>query len=111
MANRAGHHAHKACSFYTLLSCHLNMVQMKQNTALNGLRLLSFLLLVTIARCMPQDSSTLAPNHNISNKATASSSTYWIANIQRQGTVAFGNDTSYKIFRNVMDYGARGRPV
>ncbi len=28
--------------------------------------------------------------------------------IARQGTVAFGNDTSYTIFRNVKDYGATG---
>ncbi|KIX04498.1 uncharacterized protein Z518_05368 [Rhinocladiella mackenziei CBS 650.93] len=35
-------------------------------------------------------------------------SSYWFAQIQRQGTVAFGSNPSYKIFRNVMDYGAVG---
>ena len=40
-----------------------------------------------------------------STAATASS--YWLANIQRQGTVAFG-DSSFKIYRNVQDYGAKG---
>lgn len=40
--------------------------------------------------------------------AAASTSSWWLADIQRQGTVPFGNSTSYKIFRNVMDYGAKG---
>jgi len=35
------------------------------------------------------------------------SSSYWLANVQRQGTVAFG-DSSFKIYRNVQDYGAKG---
>lgn len=36
------------------------------------------------------------------------SSTYWVENIARQGTVAFG-DAGYKVFRNVKtDYGAKG---
>ena len=34
-------------------------------------------------------------------------SSFWMGDIQRQGTVAFG-DSSYTIFRNVMDYGAKG---
>jgi glucan 1,3-beta-glucosidase len=32
---------------------------------------------------------------------TANSSSYWLASIQRQGTVAFGA-SGYQIFRNVM---------
>ncbi|MCJ1288975.1 hypothetical protein MMC34_000506 [Xylographa carneopallida] len=39
---------------------------------------------------------------------TSTPSQYWVANIARQGSVAFGNDTSYAIFRNVMDFGAKG---
>lgn len=35
------------------------------------------------------------------------SSTYWVANIERNGTVAFGA-SGYQIFRNVMDFGATG---
>lgn len=34
---------------------------------------------------------------------------FWMANIQRQGTVPFSNETSsYALFRNVQDYGAKG---
>lgn len=39
---------------------------------------------------------------------TAVTSTYWLSSIQRQGTVAFG-DPSFKVFRNVRDFGAVGR--
>ncbi|KKA16281.1 Glucan 1,3-beta-glucosidase [Rasamsonia emersonii CBS 393.64] len=39
---------------------------------------------------------------------SSSSSGYWVANIKRQGTVAFGNSTDYQIFRNVKDFGAKG---
>ncbi|KAF1347903.1 family 55 glycoside hydrolase [Delphinella strobiligena] len=35
------------------------------------------------------------------------SSSYWLANIARNGKVAFGSD-SYTVYRNVMDYGAKG---
>jgi glucan 1,3-beta-glucosidase len=38
----------------------------------------------------------------------ASSSSYWVSTIPRQGTVAYGNDTNYQIFRNVMSFGAKG---
>lgn len=37
----------------------------------------------------------------------AASSNYWQANIQRQGTVAFGAP-GFQIYRNVMDFGAKG---
>jgi glucan 1,3-beta-glucosidase len=35
-------------------------------------------------------------------------SSYWLSQIQRQGTVAYTSDTTYKVFRNVKDYGAVG---
>ncbi|KAJ5872831.1 uncharacterized protein N7529_005184 [Penicillium soppii] len=39
---------------------------------------------------------------------TSAASTYWVANVDRQGTVPFVKSADYKIFRNVMDYGATG---
>lgn len=34
---------------------------------------------------------------------------YWFKDIQKQGIAAFNpNPSAYKVFRNVMDYGARG---
>ncbi|PYH45642.1 exo-beta-1,3-glucanase Exg0 [Aspergillus saccharolyticus JOP 1030-1] len=35
-------------------------------------------------------------------------SSYWVADITRQGSVPFGNSSSYQIFRNVKDFGATG---
>lgn len=36
---------------------------------------------------------------------------YWMANLDNLGTQPFGNDASYKVFRNVKDYGAKGDGV
>ncbi len=44
---------------------------------------------------------------NSSKPAKLASSNYWLANIQRQGAVAFG-DSNFQIYRNVMDFGAKG---
>ncbi|KAL2156618.1 hypothetical protein VTH82DRAFT_1363 [Thermothelomyces myriococcoides] len=33
---------------------------------------------------------------------------WWVASIERQGAPAFNQDKSYKVFRNVRDYGAKG---
>lgn len=44
-----------------------------------------------------------------SPSASAGSSNYWVSSIQRQGTVAFGSSASYQIFRNVKDFGAKGK--
>ena len=41
------------------------------------------------------------------NIPVATTSSYWVANIPRQGKVAFGDQT-YPVFRNVRAYGAVG---
>ena len=46
------------------------------------------------------------PNSTTPNQKAASSN-YWLASIKRQGTSAFG-DSSYQIYRNVQDFGAKG---
>lgn len=51
--------------------------------------------------------TSTSTNTTTHNKVASTSSSYWVANIQRRGTVAFG-DTSFKVFRNVQDYGATG---
>jgi glucan 1,3-beta-glucosidase len=42
-------------------------------------------------------------------KTTAATSSYWVANVKRQGTVPFVKNSDYKVFRNVMDFGATGK--
>ena len=47
----------------------------------------------------------------LSNELVASkraTSSYWMANIKRQGTAPFNSNSGYEVFRNVMDYGAKG---
>ncbi|EXJ83349.1 glucan 1,3-beta-glucosidase [Capronia coronata CBS 617.96] len=61
---------------------------------------LYFILLPWIAGAVPSLQALAQPR-----QATSS---YWFAQIQRQGTVAFGSDPNYKIFRSVKDYGAVG---
>lgn len=68
--------------------------------------LLRFLLLLvaptSLVEAVPFVSS------NSTNSSSLSPSNYWVANIKRQGSVAFG-DASFKVYRNVRDYGAVGK--
>lgn len=41
--------------------------------------------------------------------APAAASDYWVGSIKRQGAVAFGNGTDYQVYRNVKDFGAKGK--
>jgi len=63
-----------------------------------ALRFLSFsTLLAPLAGALPTPQAAPA----------GAATTYWLADIQRQGSVAFG-DANFKIFRNVKDFGAKG---
>lgn len=48
---------------------------------------------------------------NVTRRVVAASGTYWMESLSRQGAVPWGDDTSYKVFRNVLDYGAVGDGV
>lgn len=48
-----------------------------------------------------------APLPQSATDATAATSSYWLANIARQGTVAYGT-SGYQVFRNVQNFGAKG---
>ncbi|EMC95018.1 glycoside hydrolase family 55 protein [Baudoinia panamericana UAMH 10762] len=50
------------------------------------------------------------PNTHKHQKRYGSGGTYWYSQIKRQGKVAYGN-SSFVIWRNVMDYGAKGDGV
>ncbi|PLB48329.1 exo-beta-1,3-glucanase Exg0 [Aspergillus steynii IBT 23096] len=62
------------------------------------------LLLVSLVSAIPMPQDLEATTE----VAAAASSNYWVANVKRQGVVAFGNGTDYKVFRNVKDFGAKG---
>lgn len=53
----------------------------------------------------------VSPVHNVlaTTQKTSAASSYWVANVERQGVVPFGKSADYKIFRNVKDYGATGQ--
>ena len=48
------------------------------------------------------------PTPQASTTASPGMSSYWVANIARNGSVAFGDTSSYQIFRNVKEFGAKG---
>ena len=63
-----------------------------------GLSTLSTLLLLALGVASP---ALAAP-------APRQASGWWLGSIERQGAAAFNTDSSYKVFRNVRDYGAKG---
>lgn len=42
--------------------------------------------------------------------AITSSCTYWLDQITHQGVAAFNSNSSYVVYRNVQNYGAKGKP-
>ncbi|CAG8893629.1 unnamed protein product [Penicillium egyptiacum] len=52
----------------------------------------------------------VSPVNNVlaTTQKTSAASSYWVANVERQGIVPFAKNADYKIFRNVKDYGAKG---
>lgn len=71
-----------------------------------ALRILTLSVSTSPVEAVPVTSNSTS-NTTAHDKVASTSSPYWVANIKRQGTVAFG-DSSYKVFRNVQDYGATG---
>lgn len=67
----------------------------------------SLLTLLVAVRFFLLTSAVPAPIPVPAVDSRAVTSSYWQANIARQGTAAFGA-SGYKVFRNVMDYGAVG---
>jgi hypothetical protein len=48
---------------------------------------------------------------NLTKRAVAAKGTYWMGGIDRKGTVPWGDNATYAVFRNVLDYGAVGNGV
>ncbi|KAJ5961287.1 Exo-1-3-beta-D-glucanase [Penicillium vulpinum] len=51
---------------------------------------------------------SLVNNVLATTEKRSAASSYWVANVERQGVIPFANTPDYKIFRNVKDYGAKG---
>ena len=65
----------------------------------------------TSAPSLPTASATVAvrdagpQKHEIKKRQAAA---YWYESIAHQGRAAFNSDSTYKVYRNVKDYGAKG---
>lgn len=71
--------------------------------------LLSLVTPSSLVGAVPMLEKRLFTNATANATASAAGSTgYWLADIQRQGTVAFGN-SNFQIYRNIKDFGAVGK--
>jgi len=84
---------------------------MANSSSLSSALLLRLVLLVfglaSLVAAVPRPQAPAA-SATSSPSTSASTSGYWFANIPRNGAVAFNGNASYQIFRNVMDFGAKG---
>lgn len=48
---------------------------------------------------------------NVTKRVVAGSGSYWMGSLRRRGSVPWGDDQGYEVFRNVLDYGAVGDGV
>ena len=58
---------------------------------------------------LTDDDVTLKTHKHV--KRYGSGAPYWMGQIKRQGKIAYGNNASYVLWRNVLDYGAKGDGV
>ena len=67
----------------------------------------------------PPEGVNLGTTHPVPSNSSSSGvkrrapvrGTYWMETIARRGTVPWGDDPTYQVFRNVLDYGATGNGV
>lgn len=52
-----------------------------------------------------------APFTNATVPTENSTTAFWLEQIKHQGTVAFRQNSTYQVFRNVKDFGAKGLHV
>jgi len=48
---------------------------------------------------------------NLTKRAVPAKGTYWMGSIARKGTVPWGDNATYAVFRNVLDYGTVGNGI
>ena len=74
---------------------------------------LSLLLLSLFADANAQWNTTGNSSSDASGSTVFSNSTantpFWLEDIKHQGVVAFRKNSTYQVFRNVKDFGAKGR--
>jgi hypothetical protein len=63
------------------------------------------------AAALVAEADAVATTGNATKRAVAAAGTYWMEALARKGTVPWGDDPAYVVFRNVLDYGAVGDGV
>lgn len=63
------------------------------------------------AAALVAEADSVASNANTTTVKRATAGTYWMGSLARKGIVPWGDDPSYVVFRNVLDYGAVGDGV
>lgn len=63
------------------------------------------------AAALVAEADATSQGMNATKRAVAAAGTYWMGSLDRKGTVPWGDNSSYVIFRNVLDYGAVGNGV
>ncbi|KUJ14004.1 pectin lyase-like protein [Mollisia scopiformis] len=71
--------------------------------------LLTFTPEIVQAAALVAEADAVANPGNVTRRAVSGS--YWMEHLARKGTVPWGNDPNYRVFRNVVDYGAVGDGV
>lgn len=63
------------------------------------------------AAALVAEADAVATSGNVAERAVAAAGTYCMQSLARKGTVPWGNDPEYVVFRSVLDYGAVGDGV
>ncbi|KAH9207216.1 pectate lyase superfamily protein-domain-containing protein [Leptodontidium sp. 2 PMI_412] len=66
---------------------------------------------IAAAAALVAEADAVSSSQNTTKRAAAAAGTYWMQSLARKGTVPWGNDPNYAVFRNVLDYGAVGDGV
>lgn len=68
-------------------------------------------LVLSLLSIFTQIADAAPKPRGVTTRAAAVSSSYWLANIERSGTVAFGDaqSSAYPVYRDVTKYGAVGK--
>ncbi|KAE9573163.1 Glucan 1,3-beta-glucosidase [Colletotrichum fructicola] len=66
---------------------------------------------IAAAAALVAEADASASSGNSTKRSVQKRGTFWMQDISHRGTSPWGDDSSYTIFRNVMDYGAKGDGV
>ncbi|KAH8812142.1 pectate lyase superfamily protein-domain-containing protein [Xylogone sp. PMI_703] len=66
---------------------------------------------IAAAAALVAEADAVEATGNVAKRAVAAAGSYWMGSLARKGTVPWGDDPSYVVFRNVLDYGAVGDGV